>query len=182
MRDENKNIRVDLPNFLLVAGNGRNVGKTWFSCQVIKHLSRNCEVSAIKVSAHIHPYNQNDAIFIDENFVVLEEKNISTKDSSLMLQAGAEKVYFIMASQKYLEKAFLKLKPFLPSHAIVCESGGLHEFIQPGLFFFVNTPKKEITKRHHLKYAPIYIENNGISIDFDIETIAYSNHKISIQR
>lgn len=180
MKTTSTNTGLKLPNLLLVAGNGRNVGKTWFSCGVIKHLAKSTKVSAIKISAHFHPFNEIDLIAKNERFVITEEKQINTKDSSLMLQAGAQKVYFIMAAQENLNEAFSQLKPLLPNHAIVCESGGLHQLLTPGLFFFINHQGKEIVKEHHLNYSPIVVTNDGENIDFDINRISFHGGKIEL--
>lgn len=178
MKPTGTNRELKLPNMLLVAGNGRNVGKTWFSCRAIKHLAKSTKVSAIKISAHFHPFNEIELIAKNERFVIIEEKQINTKDSSLMLQAGAQKVYFIMAAQENLNEAFSQLQALLPNHAIVCESGGLHQMLTPGLFFFINQKEKKIVKEHHLNYSPIRVTNDGVNIDFDIKRISFQNGKI----
>lgn len=170
-----------MSNLLLVAGNGRNVGKTWFTCRVIEHLATFTKVSAIKISSHFHPYTEDAVLLKTEDFIIIEEKRITQKDSSLMLQAGAQKVYFIMAAQAHLAEAFSQLQPHLPHHAIVCESGGLHQVLNPGLFFFVNREGKEIVKTHHLAYTPIQVINNGVAIDFNIKKIDYKNGELVLK-
>ena len=182
MNSANKNIRISLPNFVLIAGNGRNVGKTWFSCRVIKHLAASTKVSAIKVSAHFHAYNEHDVLIKSKHFVIIEEKQINKKDSSLMLQSGAEKVYFMMAAQEHLAEAFSMLLPYLPEHAIICESGGLHQVLTPGIFFFINRKDKVITKQHHLAHDPILVTNDGTKIDFDIHKISFTNKQYTLTR
>ncbi|WP_347838067.1 hypothetical protein [uncultured Draconibacterium sp.] len=177
---EQKHTRIELPQMLLIAGNGRNVGKTYFACRVINTLAKQTEVTGLKISAHFHPYNKKDVLIYDDNFVILRESQISGKDSSLMLQAGAQTVFFIMAPPEYLPKAFNALKKNLNTAAIVCESGGLHTIIQPGLFFFITTPGAEIKKPEHLNFKPIIINNDGESIDFDIDRIRFNNNKFTL--
>lgn len=181
MKTKQTNTRLGLPNLVLVAGNGRNVGKTWFCCRVISHLAKSTKVSAIKISSHIHPFDTNNVIAKNERFVIIEEKQINGKDSSLMLQAGAQKVYFIMAAQKYLTEAFYQLHPLLPEHAIVCESGGLHQIVNPGLFFFIHQQGQEIIKTHHLSSHPIRVNNNGQNIDINIDRIIFKNGKVVLE-
>ncbi len=163
---------------LLVAGNGRNVGKTYFACSVIKHLSRHTVVTGIKISSHIHSYNPEDVLFKNEHFVIIQEKEITNKDSSLMLQSGAQKVFFIMAEQEYLYDAFSYLQTILPDNAIVCESGGLYKLVNPGLFFFIKRKDSEIVKTEHLSHSPVIIENDGNDFNFDINSIHFSNRRI----
>ena len=45
-------VKIHKSNFLLVAGNGRNVGKTFLACEIIKQLSQKNEVTGVKISPH----------------------------------------------------------------------------------------------------------------------------------
>ncbi len=180
MRHSKLNIPTQIPNILLVAGNGRNVGKTYFVCKLIEHLVQTTPVTGVKVSSHFHPYNETDVLIKNKHFVILEEKQLTNKDSSLMLQAGAGKVYFVMAEQEHLEEAFGQLYPLLPQHPVVCESGGLHQIINPGLFFFVTPPLQKIIKPRHLDYKPIMVYNTGHSLNFKIEEISFVNNRFRI--
>lgn len=174
--------RKPKPNFLLVAGNGRNVGKTYLTCEIIKHLVKTNEVIGIKISSHFHPLENNKVIVQTKDFVIIEENRISQKDSSLMKQAGAQKVYFVMSPQENLEQAFLYLEKLLPVKAIVCESGGLHDLINPGVFLFVNKEGQEIVKQNHLQFSPKLILNDGENFGFDISCIEFKNNKFSIRK
>ena len=173
--------RIQKANYLLVAGNGRNVGKTHLSCKIIRHLAKNVDVIGVKISSHFHPVENNTVLVKNKKFVLVEETQVTQKDSSLMKQAGAQKVYFMMAAQENLKAAFSVLEKLLPEKAIVCESGGLHEIINPGLFLFVNRDGSELTKQHHLVYSPIQIQNNGKMFDFDITRIKFKNKRFLIQ-
>ena len=76
---------------ILIAGNGRNVGKTTFATEVIRHLSKSNTVIGIKISPHIHGINEGLVVIHKTNdFVVVEERGHNKKDSSLLLQAGAK--------------------------------------------------------------------------------------------
>lgn len=169
-------------NFLLIAGNGRNVGKTYLTCKIIQHLAKTNAVIGVKVSSHFHPIENNKIIIENKDFVIVEETQVSQKDSSLMKQAGAQKVYFIMAPQESLEQSFLYLEQLLPEKAIVCESGGLHEIINPGLFLFVNAKEKDLVKQHHLKFSPIIVVNDGEKFDFDILRIEFKHNTFLIRK
>jgi hypothetical protein len=193
IKAENNNVRFPkppstglgtffLPHLLLIAGNGRNVGKTTLACRIIQHLSQTQEVVGLKISPHFHSFEGLEIIIKNEGFVIAREKQINLKDSSLMLQAGANDVFFAMVKPGKLEEAFLKLTPFLPCKPIVCESGGLHEIATPGLFLMVNLTGKKIVKTHLLKYDPIIVNNDGINFDFNIEDIEFRNHKFSLKK
>jgi len=169
-------------NMILIAGDGRNVGKTHLSCKIIKHLSGFSKVIGIKISPHYHELADEDSIvYKNEQFTIVDEKSITRKDSSLMLQAGARKVFFIMAEQEHLEKAFSFISDQLLNHSIVCESGGLHKVVQPGLFLFVKNRIEKIQKKHLLKYAPVIVTNHQKSYDFNEQCIGYKNDQITLE-
>lgn len=172
---------AEFPNFLLIAGNGRNVGKTFLACKIIEHLSKKQAVTGIKISPHFHAVEKEKIRIQTNDFIIIEECQSTQKDSSLLLQAGAKKVYFVMAAQENLKKAFSNLIDILPQTAVVCESGGLQEFINPGLFLFVKRIGDEITKPHLLKFSPKIIENDGINFNLDISAIEFINNRFLLQ-
>ena len=174
--------KLSLPNMVLVAGNGRNVGKTTLACKIINQLAQKHDVTGLKISPHFHYYNTNDVFIKTEYFIILQERQKSSKDSSLMLQAGAQKVFYIMVKQEALKDAINALLPFLSEAPIVCESGGLHEFVQPGLFFFVNYNNRKIEKQQLLNYNPQQIENDGKNFTLNIERLVFLDNQIHISR
>ncbi len=170
--------KIQIPRMLLIAGNGRNVGKTTLACRIIRYLSVRGPVIGIKISAHFHPYNEEDALVANDSFIIIEEKETNTKDSSLMLQAGAEKVYFVMAKKEKIKQAMEHLLELLPIRTLVCESGGLHQIAEPGIFLFVNRKGLEIRKPHLLEFNPVRVENDGTDFDFDFRRIIVENRGI----
>lgn len=165
---------------VLIAGNGRNVGKTTLACKIIKHMSSKHQIIGLKISPHFHSYSASDALIETETFVILHEKELTNKDSSLMLQAGAQNVYYIMAKPDGLRDAINAILPELRQSLVVCESGGLHEIAQPGLFFFVNYNNREIVKQPLLNYAPQQVCNNGKDFNLRIENLTFSNNRIHL--
>lgn len=169
-------------NMILIAGDGRNVGKTFLSCKIIRHLSSHCNVIGIKISPHFHNHpNDETIVYKNDRIVIVDEKAITRKDSSLMLQAGAKRVFFIMSRQNDLEEAFSIISDQLLNHCIVCESGGLHDVLKPGLFLFVKSREEEIQKKHLLQYAPIIVTNRDNSFDFEESSIGYNNNQITLK-
>ncbi len=126
-----------LSNVLLVAGTGRNVGKTSFICDVIRKISVHQKVVAVKISPHAHKKSYGEDLLKDnDNFIISEEQDIeSGKDSSRMLSAGASQVFYIQALDYDLSIVFEELqKRITTDSAIICESGGLRFVFEPGLF------------------------------------------------
>ncbi len=170
------------PNILLVAGDGRNVGKTYWCCRCIEHLSSKSEVVGVKISPHFHYYDANNLIVKTDDYVIIRETNINNKDSSLMLQAGAGKVYFVMCKRDKIGEAFESLKSLFDNKVVVVESGGLHKVISPGLFFYIIDKGKKIGKKEYLDYNPILINNDGEQMDFDIQNIRLHGNELFLDK
>lgn len=180
MEQSTVNNTIKMPNLLLIGGNGRNAGKTTLACKIISFFSAKTEVTGLKISPHHHFYNEEDTLFRNEKIIVLDEKQNTEKDSSLMLQAGASKVYFVMVKPEHFKESVDKLIELLPNNLIVCESGGLHEFVTPGLFLMVKRKEDEIVKKHLLLYSPTIVNNDGKNFDFDIQKLEFQDNHIKI--
>lgn len=170
-------------NLLLISGNGRDVGKTYFACQIIKYLSEKYPVTAVKISPHFHEITENtDILFKSEDFIVVNETTITRKDSSLFLQAGAVKVFFVMAKPEKLTKAFQFFKPFLIEGPVICESAGLGEIVNTGLSFFLRKPDEPVVKNQKpAQYAQI-VENDGQSLNFNFDRIGFKNNQFFLKQ
>jgi len=86
-----------------------------------------------------------------------------------------------MAQQQHLKKAFLQLNKFLPKVAIVCESGGLAEIIDPGLFLFVKKTGDDPSQKDYKRFSPKIVENNGQGFNFNMSNIRFINHSFSLK-
>jgi len=172
-----------IQNLLLIAGTGRNTGKTTLSCKIIKQFSANNCITGLKISPHFHGGTESlNLIVSNDNFNIYEETSSSTgKDSSLMLKSGAAKVFYIEVLDEYLEEAFeafLKIAPH--SYPVVCESPALRKYIIPGLFFIVNN-KASTNKKENIsklkKHADKWIDTDNESIQDIINDVAVTNNK-----
>ncbi len=173
--------KMNLSNMILIAGDGRAVGKTYLACRIINHLSSFNPVIGIKVSPHFHEYEDEQSIICkNERFVIIDEKAETAKDSSLMLQSGANRVFFIMAADEHLLEAISLISDQLLEHPIVCESGGLREVVQPGLFLFVRNRMGQIEKTKPLRYAPAMVFNHKKHLDFDPHCIRYEGNQVTL--
>ena len=180
MSVETINKTIKIPNLMLIAGNGRNVGKTTLACQIIEYFSKSTPVVGVKISPHFHRHNNENVIYKNDNIIILEEKQINQKDSSLLLQSGAKKVYFIMVKPEHLKNEVTHIINILPKELIVCESGGLREFIHPGLFILVKKEGDKIVKKQYPKFSSVIVNNDGKDFDFELDRIAFSKGKINI--
>ena len=175
-------VRPSFPNMVLISGNGRNVGKTTLACQAVRKLAQCHEVTGIKITNHFHPVdNKHEIIAQTPDYIIVKELAESCKDSSLMLQAGAKNVYFIMSKKESTGEAFMHIADKLAGHPVVCESGGLRDYIHPGLFLFVNSFGKPIEKPWLLNGIPIMVTNHDFRFDFDVKQIGFINKQINLK-
>lgn len=171
--------RTPFPGMILVAGDGRNVGKTTFCLQVIRHLSAMADVVAIKTTPHLHVHADGLEILEQTGeYLVAIEKGLHQKDSALMLQAGAKKVYLVVAAQQHLGKAFSRISASVGKAICVAESGGLVEYVEPAVFFFIRNHSGDINKMHYLEFDPVVVTNRDRSFDFEIEKLDIADHKL----
>jgi hypothetical protein len=174
--------QMNLPQMLLIAGTGRNTGKTSFVCSAIKKFCESNSIVAVKISPHFHENSPQVKILFNEDEVYIQEElNTDTgKDSSLMLAAGAKKSFYIVAADEYLEFAFNKFLTVVPENVcIICESGGLRKYVVPGLFLIfsrsdIKSSKKGIELLKPL--ADMWINSNEIDINHLIDTLEINNN------
>jgi hypothetical protein len=182
MKTDRENNSGYFGNLLLVSGNGRNVGKTFFACRVIELLSQKHAVTAVKISPHFHEIPENsDVLFRTDNFAVINETEITNKDSSLFLQSGAAKVLFVAVKPENLHDAFQYIKPDLTSGPVVCEGAGLGEIIDAGLSFFIKKPNEAIIKNHKQALRSQIIDNDGQNLHFDFTRIEFEDNQYKLR-
>ena len=131
-------------NILLIAGTGRNSGKTTLALQVIGKFSNQHNMVAVKISPHFHRGTPGlDPIEINDRFsLYLEHDMAGTKDTARMKAAGANTVYYLEVFDIHLSEAFNVLSALLPpTAAVVVESPALGRIIKPGVYFIVDHPQ-----------------------------------------
>ncbi|MDF1573038.1 MAG: hypothetical protein P1P82_15625 [Bacteroidales bacterium] len=173
--------RVPFPKMILVAGDGRNVGKTVFCMHLIRNLSAKAEVIAIKTTPHRHNLTDGlEVIAKTGDYIVALEKAAHQKDSARLLQAGAGKVYLVMADQQHVGEAFSHISDQVQDKICVAESGSLAAYVQPGYFFFIKNHTDEIKKKEHLEFNPVVVTNVNHLFDFAPEKLDIVNNELRI--
>lgn len=167
-------------NIVLISGSGRNVGKTTFIRRVIeKNIGR--KLVAIKITPHFHePTSGLTPISITENYRIFQETDLNSgKDSSLFLQAGADKVFYIQTTDDFLEEAFeLVSRQFSSDQPVVTESAGLRKYIVPGLYLFIQKKYEEIKpsalEMQKLAQETIFSDGEDFSLNPELVTFNQS--------
>jgi molybdopterin-guanine dinucleotide biosynthesis protein len=163
------------PNILTISGTGRNVGKTTLACSIIEKLAQNARVTSIKITPHYHEVDYPSMLFQqpDAYSVYLEERKDRKKDSSKMLAAGAHRVLFIQAHDKYLEDLWKKISGLLNSESpVIVESGGIHKIIRPGIAFLLSADGEKWDKHNDQKEF-IEIQSDRNHFDSILKRIDY---------
>jgi hypothetical protein len=176
-----------LPNLLLIAGTGRNSGKTTMACAIIRKFSTSYPIIAVKISPHLHAkVHDLQLIFSGENFYIGEEIDDSKhRDSSRMLAAGARRSFFIMNREEQLWEAFQKVLSLVDHEDyIVCESGGLRNVVTPGLFFMMSNDNP-VLKPNSIEFKRLcdkWITFDGMYFDFSVDSFEIQNNKWKLVR
>lgn len=177
-----------VPTMLLLAGAGQNVGKTSFAVSSIKQLKKmGLTVYGLKITPHFHADEPDHIVIKTSDYQVSLEKHLDgKKDSSRMLLAGADEVFFVQThSDSALPKAFDFVRRMADEKVVwVCESGGLRSIVEPGLFFYFKLkgeePKKASAKRL-MPLADRIVQFDGTDFDFSAEQIDFVKNKLIIK-
>ncbi|MFA5973976.1 MAG: hypothetical protein WC780_16625 [Lentimicrobiaceae bacterium] len=172
---------------VMIGGNSRNSGKTTMACNIISRLSASQEVIGLKVTS-IRPgeyeMHGNHSEEDPAGFTIFEELNpVSHKDTSKMLSAGATHVYYIRATEVFIEKAILHfLERYINKQFIVCESRSLRGIIVPGLFLMMmripeeNTVKESTTYISKADQVFYFVDDQTEKIEF-VANLHFANGK-----
>ena len=164
--------RITFNNMLLIAGAGRNSGKTSLVCQIIAHLSEKHEVIAIKVAPHFHALPDGASLVVDNpEMVISEETAPGPKDSSRMKQAGAARSFYVQVTDAHLPKLVAWFQEYFPDSLLVCESGGLIDVVRPARFLFVHKTTIPQEKKRLLNYRPEMVQYRNGTFTFDMTTM-----------
>lgn len=174
-----------VPNMLLLAGAGQNVGKTSFAVAAIKQLKKLGKVVyGLKITPHFHSSNPSHLIVQTADYQIALEKDFTgTKDSSQMLKAGADEVFFVQTdSDNALLAAFDFVNRMVKEDVFwVCESGGLRFFVDPGLFLYFKLKNQVPQKKSAKKLMPLadrIVEFNGTDFDLSAEQISIAENRL----
>ncbi len=171
----------------MVAGQQQNVGKTTMLCNLISNISRIQPVYAIKATPHFHENTDQAALVANgDHFEILIEKSLDgRKDTSRMLRAGAEKAYLLQAKEDGLLPGFMRLLDEIPKGApIVCESAGLREHLEPGVFLMIRQLYCKICSiedEKMFKLADRVVTYTVNGFDLPLSDLIYDNEKWSVK-
>jgi hypothetical protein len=182
----NDNALVFYPNVLLVAGTGRNSGKTTFVTTICSQFPEGSKPVCIKISNHFHEQAGSLCLIENSNFRIFEETQVSSqKDSARMLEAGAVRSFFIEADREFVYQAFKQLIEFIPDNVpIICESGNLRNYLIPAMFVMLHTngtePKPAAIDLFPLADKVLVSEPGDLQIPVNFVTYNHKTWKINL--
>lgn len=130
-----------LTNLLIIAGTGRNSGKTTLACTIISQSGKH-GIIAVKISPHEHnPSSSSVLIHSGGGFEIYRECSPGgSKDTQRMIEAGASEAYYIRADDLSVVDAFGLIYKKVPGNIpVVCESPVLRRYYVPGLFIIADS-------------------------------------------
>ena len=180
---------ISYPHMLLIGSSKRNIGKTHLATSLIKRNHSFADIFGLKITTieektNSCPHgNENCGVCseIEGNYLIREEKDGSLeKDTSLLLKAGAKKVYWLIVLEDKLEEGARALLDVIPADSvIVAESNRFRLAVQPGLFLMLINPQEKIKESASRvqKYADLILETDGKQFDTNIDKIGYFQDK-----
>jgi len=180
--------RID--NMLMIGSTGPNAGKTSLACRLIKRFCAEKDIIAIKVTTIKAKDGQcprggqgcGVCSSLEGDYLITEETNPdSKKDTSKLLKAGAEKVFWLRVLKDHLNEGLNTLLNKIESDsALICESNSLRNAAEPGVFLMVTNNRQKAWKKTAAAVKN-YIDRT-VTADFDIDDVKLLENKWLIKR
>jgi len=175
---------------LMIGSTGRNVGKTTFACEVIRRHAKKHQVIGIKITTiqtrdGSCPHGgQGCGVCgtLKTGFSITREQlSGNEKDTTRLLLAGAEKVFWLRVMRGHMEEGLRSLLAEIPGNAmVVCESNSARTVIEPGVFLMIQeTGSTDIKPSCDavLKYADRRVMSLGNGWDFQPDRLAVAGNR-----
>ncbi len=168
--------RIDLPDFILISGSGKKVGKTYLAVGLIAYFSPTEPIVALKISPHTHD-DVGKSMMVEGNcrFTIYRDLEPHDRNSGQYLKAGARASYFMEVRDEHLPEA---LQVFLQlcnpaGKRVICESGALGRLFRPSVMIFIAPAEEELSgvKQQSAEVADIRLPACAFRISEAIEKL-----------
>jgi hypothetical protein len=173
--------RDDWPNILIIAGTGRNSGKTSLAERIIRRYAKQLDITAVKISPHFHMGTPELIPLVSRDSFNLYEETARDggKDSARMLAAGARKVYYLEVADPHLQEAFNVLSRLIGREVpVVIESPALRRSVIPGVYLVADHPQcanKKASVLNSVEHAEQLIRTDRDDLDAVVGRIFFRN-------
>ena len=172
----------------MVGSTGRNTGKTEFACALIRSLKKRYPVHAVKITTIYD--GCTTCVRGDEGCGVCtsmkgelklneETRSGRMKDTSRMLDAGADRVWWMRVREGSLADAARELASLVPDDGIlVFESNSMRRVCEPDLFFMLGcfeNPEVKDSAVTVMKQIDRLVAFDGESFDFNPDDVSLNN-------
>ncbi|MCX7843038.1 MAG: hypothetical protein N2489_08190 [Clostridia bacterium] len=167
---------LHLPQMLLIGSTGRNSGKTTLASAFISKWKKSFSVIGLKVTTVKEREGKcprggegcGVCGSLNASYEIIEETNLDTgKDTSLLLKAGAHKVFWLKTLESHIFEGIKDFMSRIPEGSlIVCESNSLRKVVNPGCFIMLSNTRDGAVKDSAgevMHKADIVIEDDFIN-------------------
>ena len=167
---------IRAPHMLLLGSELRDAGKTSFACAVIAEFAPRHSIVGVKVTPE-----QAEGYTITEEVLVGEGT-----DTQRLLQAGADKAYWLRSSPACLAQAAAELLDAIGDKAlIVAESNQLRTLVTPGVFLMFRRQGEADVKasaRAVRQYVARVVVFDGHAFDLAVDDLAVIAGRWTLRR
>jgi molybdenum cofactor guanylyltransferase len=188
-----RNKMFKLDRMLMIGSAGANAGKTELGCALVRKFHKKTSIIGIKVTT----IKEKDGkcprggrgcgvcSSLDGDFCITEEANRgSGKDTTRLLMAGANRVFWLRTLRAHLDGAINALLDVTGSGSVmVCESNSLRQVVEPGVFLVVKGRNENVWKssaRQVRRQVDRIVVSDGGDFDFDLSLIELTEGKWTI--
>lgn len=128
------------PQFLLIGGATRNVGKTSFTVQTIQHFAQQIPIVGLKIKTlrgAEDPFHGKDSHPLATGYLLREESYPNPEDTGRMMEAGAQRAFHIKCYEHALAQAIEAFVRQVGQAWVVCESNSVRRVLVPGVFLLI---------------------------------------------
>jgi molybdopterin-guanine dinucleotide biosynthesis protein A len=172
-----QSIREELkvPRMVLIGSSGRNSGKTTLAVNFIKKYP-DIPIVGLKIVTILRKDGKcprggsgcGTCTNISGNFELIKEMDtVQEKDTAIMLEAGADEVYFLKVLKSHIVEGFEEFLKRIPQNALIlCESNTLRKYVKPGIFIFLKNSNGAIkpTAKEVIDFADVTIEGESTEV------------------
>jgi molybdopterin-guanine dinucleotide biosynthesis protein A len=184
-----------IPRSVMIGSAGRNTGKTEFACALIRSLAQRHRVFAVKVTTiyegRVSCIRGDSGCGVCTSMececLLTEETDTKrAKDTSRMLAAGADRVWWLRVRERSLPEAARELVSLVPEGGVlVIESNSIRRVSEPDLFFMLGDPVRRGMKgsaRAVLAEVDQVVLFDGRRFSFDRESVALNSGRCVFPR
>jgi molybdopterin-guanine dinucleotide biosynthesis protein A len=182
-----RNNAISIPGMLMIGAAGRDAGKTYFACKMMRRFAGSRDIVGIKVTpiervTERCPHGRDDCnvcASLKGKFEIVEETDPAPdKDTCKLLAAGAKRVFWLRVLKSHLKEGAAALLETIGKDAVcICESNSLRNVVEPGLFLMLknsNTDDVKPSSKAVAQHADRLVLFDGNSFDIDCDDFALS--------